>query len=366
MASSFTPTLLQKSSEYLSKKGVYHGLVWMTYVLVLLLLDSNQGGFLLSFRNTVIHVFFLMVIVYFNYGYLIPRYLSQKRFLTYLVLLFTTAVVIMPIEMICLYWNIAGNDNLDAQLELLTKKSGHFIFLFLTLIVSTLLKITKEWLLQQAVQKDLENKNLQSELSFLKSQINPHFLFNTLNSLYALTLKKSDKAPELVLQLSDMMRYMLYKSNEKEVPLEQEIRYIENYLALERTRYGDKARIEFDYVGEPVGLYRVAPLLFITFLENSFKHGLSQSIEHGFVECFIYTEDGLIDYTLQNSKTTERDENYFQGGIGLVNVKRRLELIYPKRYQLDIHETEDIYVVNLKIYDAKIRSAETVSKADKV
>lgn len=360
MALSLTPSLLQKGSQYLSKKGVYHGLVWMSYALILLSLDSNQGGFLLTFRNTFIHVFFLMVIVYFNYWYLIPRYLSQKRFVTYIALLFLTAAIIMPIEMVCLYWNIAGHNNIDAQLELLTKQSGHFIFLFMTLIVSTLLKITKEWLLQQAVQKDLENKNLQSELSFLKSQINPHFLFNTLNSLYALTLKKSDKAPELVLQLSDMMRYMLYKSNEKEVPLDQEIKYIENYLALERTRYGDKARIEFDYVGEPASQYKVAPLLFITFLENSFKHGLSQSIEHGFVECFIYTENGVIDYTLQNSKTTERDDNYFQGGIGLVNVKRRLELIYPKRYQLDIHETEDTYVVNLKIQGATVIAPNTL------
>ncbi|MFK7799166.1 MAG: sensor histidine kinase [Aureispira sp.] len=354
MALSFTASLLKKGSQYFSQRGIYHGLVWLTYTFVLLALDSNQEGFLLTFRNTTIHVFFMMVIVYFNYWYLIPQYLSQKRFFIYLVLLFLTAVLIMPIEMVCLYWNIAGHDNVDAQLDLLTKKSGHLVFLFLTLIVSTLLKITKEWLFQQAIQKDLENKNLQSELSFLKSQINPHFLFNTLNSLYALTLKKSDKAPELVLQLSDMMRYMLYKSNEKEVPLEQEISYIENYLALERTRYGDKARIEFDYVGEPASQYKVAPLLFITFLENSFKHGLSQSIQNGFVECFIYTEDGVIDYTLQNSKTTERDDNYFQGGIGLVNVKRRLELIYPNRYQLDIHETEDTYIINLKIQEATI------------
>lgn len=354
MALSFVPIFLQKGSEYLSKKGVYHGLVWLIYALVLLSLDGSKGNFVFTLRNTTIHIFFMMVIVYFNYWYLIPHYLSQKRFLIYLILLFLTAVLITPIEMVCLYWNIAGNNNIDAQLELLTKQSGHFIFLFMTLIVSTLLKITKEWLFQQAVQKDLENKNLQSELSFLKSQINPHFLFNTLNSLYALTLKKSDKAPELVLQLSDMMRYMLYKSNEKEVPLEHEIRYIENYLALEQTRYGDKARIEFDYVGEAASQYKIAPLLFITFLENSFKHGLSQSIEHGFVECFIYTENGMIDYTLQNSKTTERDDNYFQGGIGLVNVKRRLELIYPKRYQLDIHETEDTYVVNLKIYGTTV------------
>ena len=324
-------------------------------MLGLLFLDSGEEGFLLIFRNSSIHVFFLMLVVYVNYLYLIPNYLSKKRFFSYLVLLLFTAALITPIEMVCLYWNISGNDNIDAQLELLKKQYGHFIFLFSTLIISTILKITKEWLLQQAVQKELENKNLQSELSFLKSQINPHFLFNTLNSIYALTLKKSDSAPEIVLRLSEMMRYMLYKSNEKKVPLAQEIQYIKNYLALEKTRYGEKARIEFECAGDSPENYSIAPLLFITFFENSFKHGLSQSITQGFVECLLYIEDNNLDFTIQNSKTTEKDEGYFQGGIGLANVKRRLELIYPNKYELDIHETKDIYLVNLKIDLSDVR-----------
>ena len=340
---------IKRSYDFVSNRVVYHGLIWFCYMLTLLFLDSGEEGFITILRNTLIHVFFLMLIVYVNYLYLIPNYLSKKRFISYLLLLLFTAAVVMPIEMVCLYWNIGGKDNIDAQVELLKKQYDHFIFLFLTLIISTILKITKEWFLQQSVQKELENKNLQSELSFLKSQINPHFLFNTLNSLYALTLKKSDKAPEIVLRLSEMMRYMLYKSNEKEVPLEQEINYIQNYLALERTRYGDKARIEFECAGESPSNYVIAPLLFITFFENSFKHGLSQSITEGFVECLLYIEDNNIDFTIQNSKTQEKDERYFQGGIGLVNVKRRLELIYPDKYVLDFHETDEIYLVNLKI-----------------
>lgn len=340
---------LQKGYDFLSNRIVYHGLIWLSYIMVLLFLDSHEAHFGVILRNTLIHVFFLMLIVYTNYFYLIPQYLSKKRFLSYIVLLLFTAAVVMPIELLCLYWNISGNDNIEAQLELLKKQSGHFVFLFATLVVSTILKIIKEWLLQQAVQKELENKHLQSELSFLKSQINPHFLFNTLNSIYALTLKKSDKAPEIVLRLSEMMRYMLYQSNEKKVPLELEIKYIQNYLALEKTRYGDKARIEFEYAGDPPTNYQVAPLLFITFLENSFKHGLSQSITQGFVECLLYVEDNNLDFTIQNSKTSERDEGYFQGGIGLTNVKRRLDLIYHGKYELDIEETDDIYLVSLKI-----------------
>lgn len=340
---------VQKVYPILSKKVVYHSLTWISYIAILLFFDSGDESFTLSIRNKIIHVIFLMAIVYINYLYLIPSYLSKNRFFSYVLLLFFTAAIAMPIEMVFLYFNIAGSKNIEAQLELLQKQYGHFIFFFVVLCVSTAAKITKEWWLQRAIQKDLENKNLQSELSFLKSQINPHFLFNTLNSLYALTLKKSDKAPEIVLRLSEMMRYMLYKSNEKKVPLEQEINYIQNYLALERTRYGDKARIEFECTGDAPTNYNIAPLLFITFLENSFKHGLSQSITQGFVECLLYIENNTLDFTIQNSKTTEKDERYFQGGIGLTNVKRRLELIYPNKYELDIHETDDIYLVNLKI-----------------
>ncbi|MCH2021249.1 MAG: histidine kinase [Saprospiraceae bacterium] len=339
----------EKSYEFFSKRVVYHSFIWATYMLILLLLDGSDEGFGLILRNTLIHVFFLILIVYFNYLYLIPRFLSKKYFIIYLFLIIFTAVLVTPIEIVCLYWNIWENGNINTQIELLEKQSGHFIFIFSTLIISTLLKITKEWFFQQAIQKDLENKNLQSELSFLKSQINPHFLFNTLNNIYALSLKKSDKAPEIVLRLSEMMRYMLYKSNEKKVPLEQEIQYIQNYLALEKTRYGNKAKIEFECTGDSPKNYNIVPLLFITFLENSFKHGLSQSITEGFVICKLHIEKNRINFQLENSKTTEKDDRYFQGGIGLKNVKRRLELLYNSKFKLHIQETKDIYTVNLKI-----------------
>jgi len=347
MTAVVAPNWVDKIYQFLSRKAVYHTLIWLVYMAGLLFMDSGEEGMLVMFRNTVIHIFFLMVIVYFNYWYLIPNYLFKKKYITYIILALLTAAVVMPIELVSLYWNIS--DNLEAQLQLLQKQTGHFVFLFLTLLLSTVLKIIKEWIQQQRIQKDLENKNLQSELSFLKSQINPHFLFNTLNSIYALTLKKSDKAPELVLRLSEMMRYMLYKSNEKQVPLEQEIKYIRNYLELEKMRYGNKAEITFSCQGDFLHSYKVAPLLFITFLENSFKHGLSKSIKHGFVNCQLKIEDGTIYFLLKNSKTKEHDERYFQGGIGLRNVRRRLELIYPNRYKLDVDDGEEVYTVNLQL-----------------
>ncbi len=294
-------------------------------------------------------MFFLILIVYFNYLYLIPKLLSRKLFIIYASALLLTAALITPIETLLRYGNLWTSVNVEAKLQLIENQFSHFILLVSILTLSTLVKISKEWLYQQTVQKDLENKNLQTELRFLKSQINPHFLFNTLNSIYALALKKSDKAPELVLRLSEMMRYMLYKSNEKEVSLEQEINYIQNYLALEKTRYADKAVIVFEQEGSSPENYLIAPLLFITFLENSFKHGLSQSITKGYVRCKLSFDQGSIHFYLTNSKTQQKDERYFQGGIGLKNTKRRLELLYANRYNLNISDTEDSFTVALTI-----------------
>ena len=335
--------------EFLSKRITYHSILWSVYVAIMLLFNySGPDNFSLTLANVFIHTIFLAILVYLNILYLIPKYLSKKKLFTYFSLLIFSTMVATPLELICLYWNMSHFT--EAQRYLIQNQHVHFLFMFVVLNGSTVLKIGKEWLLQERIKRDLERRNLQSELSFLKSQINPHFLFNTLNSLYALTLKKSDKAPEIVLRLSEMMRYMLYESNEKKVRLEKEVTYIQNYLELERIRYGDKAKIEFEYSGERPETYEITPLLFIPFLENAFKHGLSNSITKGFVQVSMIVAEGEIQFDIINSKSQEpKDENYYQGGIGLKNVKRRLELIYSNKYDLKIKENKENYTVSLNI-----------------
>jgi len=192
---------------------------------------------------------------------------------------------------------------------------------------------------------------MQTELRFLKSQINPHFLFNTLNNLYALTLKKSDEAPEIVIKLSEMMRYMLYECNEKRVLLSKEIHYIRNYLDLERIRQGKNVNITFTVEGS-ANNEEIAPLLFIPFLENAFKHGLSNQIDHGFVDIRMHIEKDMVSFFIENTKAPVRpqaDPNRKSGGIGLVNVHRRLNLIYPEKYDLRIDNHPNTYAVELTI-----------------
>ncbi len=309
---------------------------------------SNLDNLSFTFFNVLIHVFFLSVLVYLNLYYLIPKYLQEKKIILYLVQLLFFVVVATPLELFCLYWNFNGYN--EARLYLIQNQYFHLLYMVLITSSSTFVKVFKEWLLQERIKRDLVKKNLESELSFLKSQINPHFLFNTLNSLYALSLKKSDKAPELILHLSEMMRYMLYGSNEKYVKLSTEVNYIKNYLELEKLRYDNKAVITFDFESEVENDIDLPPLLLIPFVENAFKHGLGHTIEGGYVKIKLNVKKNQIEFWVENSKPSSiKNNDNKSGGIGLKNVKRRLDLYFADSYNLSIREELTGFFVNLQI-----------------
>ena len=178
-----------------------------------------------------------------------------------------------------------------------------------------------------------------------------HFLFNTLNNLYALTLKKSDKAPEIVLKLSEIMRYMLYECNERRVHLTKEIQYIYNYLDLERLRQPKDTDIRFVVEGQ-ISEQMVAPLLFIPFLENSFKHGLNNQIQgEGFVRLRLTVAGEDLEFFIENSKAERlpRQDHPRSGGIGLVNVRQRLQMLYPDNHTLTVQDEPHRYAVTLHL-----------------
>jgi LytS/YehU family sensor histidine kinase len=206
-----------------------------------------------------------------------------------------------------------------------------------------------DWWRYQNEKQVLLTHTMQTELRFLKSQINPHFLFNTLNNLYALTLKKSDKAPEIVLKLSEIMRYMLYECNERRVLLSKEIQYINNYLDLEKLRQPTNAEIIFTTAG-PISEQMVAPLLFVPFLENSFKHGLNHHIQGGgFVRLHLHVAGDELEFHIENSKPENlpRQEHPRSGGIGLTNVRQRLQILYPEQHTLEVQDEPHRYSVTL-------------------
>lgn len=334
--------------DFLTRRVVYHSIFWLALFLLLVVLDTTSQNFGFVIVVEFITLSFYAIVVYFNMLYLIPNYLSGKKFLLYGSLLILTVLIITPIKMLVLFLAFTYLPELQAQL--LIDQKWFFLTTFIIAGGSTVVKIISDWARYQRDRNELQTKTMQSELKFLKSQINPHFLFNTLNNLYALTLKKSDKAPEIVIKLSEMMRYMLYDCNERRVMLSKEVNYIQNYLDLETLRQSADARITFKLEGKAID-QKIAPLLFIPFLENSFKHGLNSSISKGFVDIVLRIDNKHIDFKMINSKadTLPMQTHKRSGGIGLVNVRRRLQLQYPDKYELKVEDSPNSYAVNLTL-----------------
>ena len=199
-----------------------------------------------------------------------------------------------------------------------------------------------QWFLQEGIRRRLESEKLTAELSFLKMQINPHFLFNTLNNIYSLSLKKSDNTPDSILKLSDMMRYMLYEKEDAEyhVPLNKEIKYLENFIALQKLRYSGEMHMSFEIKGDTAN-QKICPLILVPFVENAFKHGVLNDAANPLSIQLTAAADNKLIFEIRNKiNNNNKDLN---GGIGLVNVKKRLELLYPGRHQLETTETKTHY-----------------------
>ena len=347
MTGVFSRNQLFRFMQFSRKPWVLHTLFWLIVFSMMLLAGPNNDISLLEIIRKLINLAFYMLVVYINLGYLIPKFLSQKNFMTYCLLLLAMVAVFTPIKVLLLYITY---EEVDPREFLVMNQQYIFLLLFLIAGGSTVIKIISDWQRHQRDRKDLETQRMQSEIKFLKSQINPHFLFNTLNSLYALTLKKSDKAPEIVIKLSEMMRYMLYECNERRVPLIKEVNYIQNYLDLEKLRQSGQSDIQFRVEGE-VTDQTIAPLIFIPFLENSFKHGLNHQIGEGYVHVIMKVLGNKLLLRILNSKPLQAPSpaEKGSGGIGLVNVERRLNLLYPNQYKLDIHDNAREHIVELSL-----------------
>ncbi|OEK04716.1 sensor histidine kinase [Roseivirga misakiensis] len=218
-------------------------------------------------------------------------------------------------------------------------------------VLAIVSKWFKYWYREEKNNRLLSEEKLQAELKFLKAQIHPHFLFNTLNNLYALTLKSSKEAPEVVLKLSDLLNYMLYECSADSVSLEKEVRLVKDYIALEKIRYGDRLEVNFN-CAQHIGDVMLAPLMILPFVENAFKHGVSEELDQSWVAIDLNRKGEQLTLKVENSKSIQhKEEDHFEykKGIGLKNVKRRLEILYGDDYQLDIHESEESFLVVLKL-----------------
>lgn len=291
---------------------------------------------------------FTFAIAYLNYFIFLPRYLAHKKTWRYLLEFLVPFAVLVLLRIYLQRYMVAGSPRADYFYSQIYIVQVSVITLFITIFVS-MLRFAVDWFELEARKREIENEKLYAELNFLRAQINPHFLFNTLNNLYYLAYSKSENTTEVISKLSAMMRYMIYESNHEKVLLTKEIEYMENYISLEQLRLNNQVPIQFEIKGDTENIW-IAPLIFITFLENAFKHGVNNKNSGAWVNISIRMNGKKCTYRVENSKqTTPTDSREGKSGIGLQNVNRRLELSYPNQYLLKAEDTPDRYSVQLDI-----------------
>ena len=213
---------------------------------------------------------------------------------------------------------------------------------------AVMIKLMKRWWLKQKETEQVGREKARAELQLLKAQIHPHFLFNTLNNIYFFTMTASVQAPEMIKKLTAMLHYILNECNQPSVPVEKELKMIQDYIALEKIRYGEQIDIKTE-IQEAGNNKMIAPLLLIPFVENSFKHGASKMITHPWVKLRITFEDDMLHFFIINSKPLSHESASRNGSIGLKNVQKRLLLLYPGEHELNIISEPENFTVFLKI-----------------
>lgn len=294
--------------------------------------------------EALISAIFIIAIIaipfYFNYFFLADLIFVQKQYLKYFIVVIAVSVFTYLILYLTSSTWLLEDDGISGWVSAVTN-------LILIIGLSNLIKGILSWFQDQQKKSDLEKEKLQSELKFLKLQVNPHFLFNSLNNIYSLSYKKSDKAAPMIARLSRILRYMLYECQETQVPLTKEIDLLKNFTDLNLLKIGQERRIDF-YTEGIENHHKIAPLILITFLENAFKHGNILFDETGWINIECRVENKQLTYRLANS-VSQNSTKVVDSGIGLKNIEKQLQLTYPSKYDLKISETPKEYTVELNI-----------------
>lgn len=296
---------------------------------------------------------YLISFYYLNTQVLIPKLLTKRKWVWYILTIIVCFVLFACIPK--LFENAIQSEIPQNVRMRMHKKHRPFLYpftgssavFFLVLTISTCSRVIQEWLGIEKKKQQIEHEKLATELSFLKSQINPHFLFNTLNNIYSLALVKSDATAGAVLKLSSIMRYVLNETKHNTVPLEKEVQFIKDYIELQKARLTDKVTIQFLVEGKTEQKH-IAPLILIPFVENAFKYGISTK-ETSVISFKLQADDNMIDFTCVNNIIANDKEQNEQTGIGLKNTKRRLELLYPEKHSLTVSKENNLFIVHLTL-----------------
>ena len=339
-------------------KILFHVLFWIAvwfFFYYFFSYNSSDNGYVIWFSSLLLPI--TIAITYFSIYYLIPKHLFPKEYGRFVLYCFFTLVASSYFIVLIIYGCMIIYKRFDVTNIPPMVKNFFFILILVYLVVGlvSFITILNRSFKTEKRNKDLQNKILSAQLQFkeqklnyLKKQIHPHFLFNTLNTIYGLALKQSKHTPEIILKLSNLLDYILYQVEKPRVSLIEEVLHIREYIELEKIRFQDTLKVEFNFSEIQEGI-QIAPMLLIPFVENAFKHG---ELTQGYlrIRIDIRVENLMLDFSIKNSvlsKETEENEN----GIGLENIKKRLDLNYKDNYRLEKSITDGWYIANLRIPD---------------
>ncbi len=340
-------------------------------------MNTKQINWPKLFKNIALHViFWVLVVTYFAWGFgfhtevkkhlvnslfflpghfimvyslvyvLVPKYLLKRKYLH-----FFTGIFFLVL--LCLIYTFVFQRTVNINQGIfsgmvLTVGKNVLPFLHIGAIVLSI-KLLQYWYDQKNQTIEAEKQKTAAELKLLRTQLHPHFLFNTLNNIYSHTLELSSKTPDIVLKLKGLLHFMIFESQSAKIPLTKEIELLQNYISLEQLRYGDRLKVSESIIGE-IDKYQIAPLLLLPFFENAFKHGTSKQMDRSFIDFNLSLDGSDMQFQLVNSiDQYEEGQMSKFGGLGLQNVKRRLELLYKDKYHLEIEILDGVFVVKLQL-----------------
>lgn len=326
-------------------RWIWHVAFWVTYILLLTYTFGQIMPFIPALSRVFIGLAVHLTFAYLNWFWLIPRYFLQHRHVRYFSITFSLLLFLGCIR----YWleYSLPSPFVSSVTPLVSLKLIFIFFSFLSIwVLSSLFKLLEDRIKTMRLDNELKNAQLHSELRFLKSQINPHFLFNTLNNVYSLAYLKSEQTAPMILKLSGMLRYMLYDCDAQKVLLTKEINYLQDYIELQVLNPADRPKVTFEVENHSPDKL-IEPMLFVVFIENAFKHGnLSQS--GAYIKIRLIAGFNQLTFSISNSVGGHKNKDSLQG-IGIQNVQQRLSLLYPEKHDLQISEDFNRYEVRLTL-----------------
>ena len=340
------------------KRVASHCLFWLSIMLLYISGKPEDTGY---YSFIFIYSFKILAQAIAAYGliyWIIPNLLNKKKHLLFILVSISWLYLVFTFLMTFKYYYLEPkfpgffDDWLGHKMSVPERLTSfklifrEFSFITYPIIIMGFISFNRK---QQRLLK-LEEEKKSMELKFLKNQLNPHFLFNTLNNLYALTLKKDDKAPEIIAKLSEILDFVLYRCNDDFVPIEKENYLLENYISLEKLRYNEN-RLDISFIKDIQENSKISPLILLTFVENAFKHGVINETEKAVIRINLQSKKQQITFRIENTKPQNKTAKAFgKSQIGLENVQKQLDLLYPKKHQLEIDETQRKFAVKLMLY----------------